>query len=108
MQSAMDAILDLPAKHTDVEPIGSTIAKAEANKIKKAVKVNDLVVAMLRLAAEKSNRVISVLARGVTDDWPDGKATLMITTLEKKFSAKAGFQGINLRDKLHAVKWKTS
>ncbi|GFH50456.1 hypothetical protein CTEN210_06932 [Chaetoceros tenuissimus] len=48
------------------------------------------------------------MQRGVTEDWPNGKATLMITSLDKKFGAKAGFLGINLRDKLHAVKWKAN
>jgi hypothetical protein len=105
LQSAMDSIPNLPEKHTDVEPIDSTIASADVKKIKEAVKTNDLVVAMLRLATERSDRAISVLQRGVTEDWPNGKATLMIASLNKKFGAKAGFQGINLRDKLHAVKW---
>lgn len=106
MQSAMESIPNLPDKHTEVEPIDSTIATADAKKIKAAVKTNDLVVAMLRLATEKSDRATSVLQRGVTDDWPNGNATLMIASLTKKFGVKAGFLGINLRDELHAVKWK--
>lgn len=108
MQSAMESIPNLPEKHTDVEPIDSMIATAEMKKIKAAVKTKDLVVAMLRLAAEKSDRAISVLQKGVTEDWPNGKATLMITNLNKKFGVKAGFLGINLPEKIHAVKWKAN
>ena len=64
LHSAMEGIPNLPRKHTAVV-ISSNATLARVKLINTAITINDLAVANLRLAVEKSDRAVAVLQRGI-------------------------------------------
>lgn len=97
-------IPDLPTKHPSVLALTGT--DAEIKMQKKAVYINDIGVAYLKLATAENNRAAKCFVKCCDQNsYPQGKATEFFKLLQKKFGPKLGFRGTNLRDLLSNVKW---
>ena len=98
-----DEIPGLPTKHPSVLRLTGT--DSEVKKKKRAVYLNDLCVAYLKLATADNRRAGKCFVKCCNEDYPQGKATEFLKLLRKKFGPKLGFRGTNLRAMLSKVKW---
>ena len=102
-QALGNEIEHLPEKHPEVEPLSGDDEMIK--KQKKAVHMNDVAVASLKMALIKNERALRCHLKSVSPEYPDGKATVFVEKLKKKFGPKLGYLGTDLREELNAVTW---
>ena len=98
-----DEVPGLPTKHPSVLRLSGT--DSEVKKKKRAVYLNGLCVAYLKLATAANRRAGKCFVKYCHKDYPQGMATEFLKLLRKNFGPKLGFRRTNLRAMLSKVKW---
>ena len=97
-------------EHQDVsipESVEPDKAKREEKekKTKMALKSNDLAMAYFNLALQH-NRAKMCIDQAISEEYPDGKAKLLMERLDLKFRPNTGYECELLRDKLRKIQCK--
>ena len=92
---------ELPAKGTDVPDTTTDAGKAEA----RALWRNEVAMANFAMAFTTEG-LINMLDSATCNDWPDGKAHLVVEALFAKYEPKDVMSLVELQDALHGMSMK--
>lgn len=82
----------------------SGLTAAERKKKEQALSMNRKAVAMLTLALD-SNKLLAILEKGKTDEFPSGRADLIWEELHKKYQPKDSMSKVEMIQKLFDMEW---
>jgi len=101
---ALRGLADLPS--SEDEDLSGLTAD-ERKDAEKALAMNRKAVAMLTLSLD-ANKLLTIVEKGKTAEYPDGRADLIWEELHKKYQPKDGLSRVEMLQKLFDMEWGES